>query len=227
MASEKTRRMVALAVLAAIALVVTWLGRLSIAPSAPFLKYDPKDVVILMAGFLYGPLPAVLVSLSVSLIEMVTVSDAGPIGMLMNVLASCSFMLPPALLYRKLHRLSGAVLGLVLGVAAMTGMMLLWNYFITPFYMGVPREVVAGMLLPVFLPFNLIKGALNASLTLLIYKPLANALRRAHMMPAGAPQGIEGGGAGVAQKRSLGVWVAAAAVLLACVGGVLLWQSLA
>ena len=98
MASERTRKMVALAVMAAIALVVTWLGRFSIAPTAPFLKYDPKDVVILMAGFLYGPLPAILVSLSVSLIEMITVSESGLIGMLMNVLASCSFVVPAALL---------------------------------------------------------------------------------------------------------------------------------
>ncbi len=223
--------MVALAVLAAIALVVTWLGRISIAPAAPFLKYDPKDVVILMAGFLYGPIPAVLVSLTVSLIEMVTVSDAGLIGMLMNVLASCSFVCPAALLYRKRHNISGAVLGMVLGVLAMTGMMLLWNYFVTPFYMGVPREVVAGMLLPVFLPFNLFKGALNASLTFLIYKPLANALRKAHMMPAGAPGGMQpadGGAAvaGTAGRRSLRAWVVAALVLAGCVVGILLWQGM-
>ena len=59
--------------------------------------------------------------------------------------------------------------------------MLLWNYIITPFYMGVPRETVAGMLLPVFLPFNLVKGGLNAALTLLLYKPIVSALRSAHL----------------------------------------------
>ena len=59
--------------------------------------------------------------------------------------------------------------------------MLLWNYIITPFYMGVPREVVAGMLMTVFLPFNLVKGGINAGLTLLLYKPIVNALRKAHL----------------------------------------------
>lgn len=31
---------------------------------------------------------------------------------------------------------------------------------------------VAELLLPVFLPFNLLKGSLNTALTLLIYKPV-------------------------------------------------------
>jgi hypothetical protein len=59
--------------------------------------------------------------------------------------------------------------------------MLLWNYIITPFYMGVPRATVAGMLMTVFLPFNLIKGGINAGLTLLLYKPVVGALRKAHL----------------------------------------------
>ena len=47
--------------------------------------------------------------------------------------------------------------------------------------MGVPRATVAGMLMTVFLPFNLIKGGINASLTLLLYKPIVNALRKANL----------------------------------------------
>ena len=43
--------------------------------------------------------------------------------------------------------------------------------------MGLTREAVAAMLLPVFLPYNLLKCAMNAALTMLIYKPLVNALR--------------------------------------------------
>ena len=38
--------------------------------------------------------------------------------------------------------------------------MLLWNYLITPIYMGMDREeIVVPMLIPVFLPFNLVKAA--------------------------------------------------------------------
>lgn len=44
--------------------------------------------------------------------------------------------------------------------------------------MKIERDVIVGMLLPAFLPFNLIKGVLNTTLTLIIYKPLVTALRK-------------------------------------------------
>ena len=44
----------------------------------------------------------------------------------------------------------------------MTATMVAWNYLISPLYMGVSREVVAAMLIPVFLPFNAIKSVINA-----------------------------------------------------------------
>ena len=71
------------------------------------------------------------------------------------------------------------MIGLCFGVITMVVAMLLWNYIITPFYMGVSRETVAGMLMSVFLPFNLVKGGINAGLTLLLYKPVVGALRKA------------------------------------------------
>ena len=44
--------------------------------------------------------------------------------------------------------------------------------------MGYPKEAVARLLLPVFLPFNLLKGGLNAVFTFLLYKPIVQALRK-------------------------------------------------
>lgn len=46
-----------------------------------------------------------------------------------------------------------------------------------------PRETIAGMLLPVFAPFNILKGSLNASLAFLLYNPLINGLRSARLIP--------------------------------------------
>ena len=70
-----------------------------------------------------------------------------------------------------------------MGVAALTAVMLLWNYLVTPIYQGMPRETIAAMLLPVFLPFNLTKGLMNGALTMLLYKPVVMALRRARLVP--------------------------------------------
>lgn len=55
--------------------------------------------------------------------------------------------------------------------------MLLSNYLIAPYYMGYPREAVAELLIPAFLPFNLIKGGLNVLGTILLYKPAVIALQ--------------------------------------------------
>ena len=148
---------------------------------AGFLSYEPKDAFIVIAGLLYGPLTSVLISVIVSLIEMLTISSTGPYGLLMNVVSTCAFAVPAAWYYQQHRTQKGALIGLVFGVLTMAVVMLLWNYIITPFYMGVPRETVAKMLLPIFLPFNLVKGGLNAALTLLLYKPIVGALRSAHL----------------------------------------------
>lgn len=48
--------------------------------------------------------------------------------------------------------------------------------------MGIPRTAVGAMLLPVFLPFNVIKCLLNSALAILLYKPLVRILRRSGML---------------------------------------------
>ena len=175
--SVRTRKLTLMAMLAAMAYVAMLITR-PLPAVAGFLSYDLKDVIVAIAGFILGPAAALAITLVVSLLEMVTVSSTGPIGLLMNVLSTASFALPAALMYRKSRTLKRAALGLALGVALMTAVMLAWNYIITPLYMAVPRAVVAGMLLPTFLPFNLVKGGLNAGITMLLYKPLSGALKK-------------------------------------------------
>ena len=175
------RTWVAMAMLTAVAYVVMYLSKML--PSVNgFLDFDFKDVVICISGFIYGPLPAAIISIVVALIESVTISHTGPIGLLMNVLATCSFCCTATYIYKKRHTMWGAVLGLSLGVVALVAVMLLWNYLITPIYQGVPRDVVVAMLPTVFLPFNLAKGGLNMAATLLLYKPVVTALRKAHLV---------------------------------------------
>ena len=173
-----TRYMAAVAMFAALSFVSVLIAKV-IPNVAGFLSYEPKDAVIVIAGLLYGPLTSVLISVIVSLIEMLTISSTGPYGFLMNVISTCAFAVPAAWYYQKHKTQKDAVIGLCFGVITMVVAMLLWNYIITPFYMGVSRETVAGMLMSVFLPFNLVKGGINAGLTLLLYKPVVGVLRKA------------------------------------------------
>ena len=174
--NAKTKKLALLGLFSAMAYILTFFARIPIS-SVEYLKYDPKDIVILILGFLMGPASALGVTVVVCLIEAITVSMTGPIGFVMNVISTASFACTASLIYKHKRTLGGVILGLVSGIALMSGLMLVWNYLITPLYMSVPREIIKDMLLPVFLPFNLIKGSINASLTMLLYKPTVKALK--------------------------------------------------
>lgn len=178
-----TKKLATLAMLAAAAYMLVFFIRIPIVAILPFLKYEPKDVAVTIGGFLFGPLSSFLISLVVSLVEMVTISDTGPIGGLMNLLSTCSFACTAALIYKKKRSLTGAILGLTAGTIAMCCVMLLWNWLITPMYMQVSRQAIEALLLPGFLPFNLLKAALNSILTMALYKPLTTALRKTGLLP--------------------------------------------
>ena len=207
--ANNSRRITLMAMLAAIAYAAMLVTR-PLPAVAGFLSYDLKDVVVAVAGFLLGSGPALLITAVVALIEMVTVSSTGPIGLLMNVLSTGAFALPAAFMYRRSRTLKSAALGLGLGVVLMAVVMLAWNYIVTPLYMAVPRAVVAGMLLPTFLPFNLVKGGLNAGITMLLYKPLAGALKRLRVLP-------ERAGGSAPRKFNLTATLVSAFVVVTCV----------
>ncbi len=180
MKKTDTKRLTVLAMLCALAYIIVAFVRI---PAVMFLKYEPKDVVITIGGFLYGPLAALAISVVVSFIEMLTISDTGWIGFVMNVLSTAAFACTASFIYKKMRSLTGAQIGLIVGALLMTAVMIAWNYVLTPLYMGTPRSDVAAMLIPVFLPFNLVKGALNASITALLYRPLVQTLRQAKLLP--------------------------------------------
>ena len=214
--NEQLRKLVLMAMLAAVAYLMVALIRIPVMPAAPFLKYEPKDVIITIGGFLLGPMASFITSLLVSMIEMVSFSETGIIGCLMNLLSTCSFACTASLIYKNQHNLSGAVLGLLGGTATMATVMLLWNWLVTPLYMGVERYVVEGMLLTVFLPFNLLKAGFNSAFVLGLYKPLTVALRKTRLLPpASHPR----------RKAKPGIYILALVLLVTCILVLLVLQG--
>ena len=173
-----TKKIATIGMLCALAYISTALIHVRLIPAAPFLTYDPKDVIIGIGAFLFGPLCGAIMSVIVAFIEMVTISESGIIGFVMQVIATCSFIIPAAILYKHKRTKQSASIGLAIGIGCMVVVMVLWNYILTPIYMGTARSDVAAMLVPVIIPFNAIKGVLNAVLIILIYKPLVTALRK-------------------------------------------------
>ena len=210
----RLRRLCVMALLCAMAFAAVAIIRI---PVVAFLKYEPKDVLLVIGGFLFGPLAGGLMATVVALIELVTVSDTGPIGCVMNILSSCLFVCTAAVIYRRHRNLSGAIIGLICGALAATVGMLLWNYLVTPLYMELPRQAVAEMLLPLFLPFNLFKTALNSVLALLVYKSVVKALRASRLLP---PTEATAG------KPHRAVAVISLFILLTLVAVLLVWRGI-
>lgn len=171
------------ALFSALAYLTVFILRIPFVPAVGFLKYEAKDAVLALEALILGPIPTVFSSLVISLLEMVTISTTGPIGAVMNFLSSMAFVLPVGIIYSKKRTLNAAVIGLVCSVISETVVMLLWNYLISPIYMGISREAITALLLPGFLPFNAVKSTINAAITFLLYKPLMNVLRSARLMP--------------------------------------------
>lgn len=214
--NTKLRKLVLIAMFSAVAYLLVYLVRIPIVPAVPFLRYEPKDVMIVIGGFILGPMASVLISLIVSFFEFLTISTTGPIGMLMNFLSSTFFACTAAIIYKKKRTLKGAVIGLATGTVLTVVLMLLWNYLVSPIYMGIAREAIVKLLLPGFLPFNLIKGIINTTITMLLYKPIVTALRKAKLAPSSEQ---------TKQGKYLGVALACMVILISVALFILIFQG--
>ena len=163
------------AMLAAVSMVLVFVG-FSIFPQVEFLKYDPADVPIMILSFLLGPIYGVACSLIVAIFQAIFWSTDGIVGCVMNILSTCAFVVPAALIYRKNKTKSRAIFGLIIGCLIMTVIMLMFNYFITPVYRGIPQQAIIP-LLPWIGAFNLIKAIINSVLTFLLYKHIGKVIK--------------------------------------------------
>ncbi|MDR3295025.1 MAG: ECF transporter S component [Clostridiales Family XIII bacterium] len=201
---QKTVQLAKMGLLAAISILLMALVHFPIFPPAPFLKYDPADIPILIASFSFGPLAGLLLTVIVAVIHGISFSASGPYGVLMNIIATGALVLVAGFIYRfspsfqrgkRLpEELGGsrhivfffqiyggktrkmAAVALICGTLAMVLIMIPANLIVTPLFMGAPVEAVKALLLPAILPFNLIKAGLNSLITFLLYKRISKYL---------------------------------------------------
>lgn len=203
---SKTKKLTIIGMLCALAYVAVVVGRI---PLVLFLKYDPKDVIIVICGLIFGPLTSFAVAVIVSVVQMFTISGTGILGCIMNIISSSSFACTTAFIYKRRHKLSGALLGLFCGLGCQVVVMTLWNYLIAPIYMGYPREAIVELLIPAFIPFNLIKGGLNTAITMLLYKPVVTVLRRSNLIETKQDSGK--------MEINIGILLLALLMLITCI----------
>ncbi|OQB20342.1 MAG: Riboflavin transporter RibU [Firmicutes bacterium ADurb.Bin182] len=178
MRSKFVKKLVRMGLLCALSIVLVYLVHFPIFPSAPFLEYDMADVPIFIGAFMYGPASGLVLTAVVSVLQWLLISpQSGWVGAVMHFFATGAFVVAAGLIYRHFHTRKGAFLGLIAGTLSMTLMMIPLNLVFTVHFYGTPAEVVRSMMLPVIIPFNLIKAAGNSVITFLLYKSVGSALR--------------------------------------------------
>ena len=187
--TSKVRVLTGTAMLGAVAAVLMYLEfPIPIMPS--FVKLDVSELPALIASFAYGPVSGILVCLIKNLIKLPSTSTAA-VGELFNFVMGALFVGVAGLIYKRNKTRKGAIVGALLGALVMAVVSVPYNYFIVyPAYVvmyHLPLDAIIGMyqainpnvngllacLLVFNLPFTFVKGALDAVLCFLVYKPLS------------------------------------------------------
>ena len=187
--TSKVRVLTGTAMLGAVAVVLMYLEfPIPIMPA--FVKLDVSELPALIASFAYGPVSGILVCLIKNLIKLPSTSTAA-VGELFNFVMGALFVGVAGLIYKRNKTRKGAIVGALLGALVMAVVSVPYNYFIVyPAYVvmyHLPLDAIIGMyqainpnvngllacLLVFNLPFTFVKGALDAALCFLVYKPLS------------------------------------------------------
>ncbi len=146
-----------------------------------FLTFDLKDAILAIISLVLGPFYGLLSVIVVALIEFITISSTGVYGLVMNIISSGTFAIVVGYVYGYRRNIAGAICASGLSVIYVTGIMIAANIFITPLYFEMPQAAVLD-LLPTILLFNLSKSIINASLMLMLYKPLTFVFKKTKLL---------------------------------------------
>ncbi len=193
-ARVNVRKLTMTAMLSAVATVLMFLSfNVPLMPS--FIKLDFSELPALIASFAFGPVCGVTVCLVKNLVNLLFTTTGG-VGELSNFLLGACFVLPAGLIY-KLHKgRRSALIGSLIGAAAMSVVSVFSNYFVVyPIYTAfMPMETILGMyrainpnvqtlwdaLIWFNMPFTFVKGLCSVAIAFVIYKPLSPILKGLH-----------------------------------------------
>lgn len=169
--------------------------------SLPFLptfyKLDFSETVVLLSGFALGPIPAVLVEALKNIIILILkgTSTAG-VGEIANFIMGCSFILPATIIYHKSKSKKTAMKGMAFSIISLCIVSAFMNYFVLlpvyAYFFQMPMDGLVAMgtsvnasitdlftlIVLAVIPFNILKGSLNAILVTLVYKKVSPILKR-------------------------------------------------
>lgn len=173
-----TKNISGMAVFSALSFIV-YLLEIPIFASTPasFLELDLSNVFVMLAGFMYGPIPAIIITVVKESIH-ITVGSTGGVGELANTIITTAYVLIPSIVYTKRKGLKTVIITLVLACVVQVCASVVVNKYINfPFFTGsvpfVPTETSETLFKTLWiyvLLFNLIKSVVISMLTIVLYK---------------------------------------------------------
>ncbi len=155
---------------------------------ASFLELDFSNVFVMLAGFMYGPIPAVIITAVKEAIH-IAIGSTGGVGELANFIITTAFVLVPSIVYRYKKGIKTVIITLIVACLIQTGISLFVNKFINfPFFMGgapfVPNETSEKFFASLWwyvLLFNAIKSVAISLITLLLYKRVSYLFKKINL----------------------------------------------
>lgn len=147
-------------------------------PAAPFLKLDFTFAIMLIAAYMLGALSGEMTVIIFTLFRL-PLSQTGMIGELANFIMAQFFVVIPSLIYERKRKFSVVTITLTAATLIISAVSLLINrYLLFPFYMQGGAAAFFADVWYLIVLFNLIKGASNAVITVLLYKRLKKILHK-------------------------------------------------
>ncbi len=194
--SKKTRTLVEIGMLGAIATVLMLFEFPIPFIAPPFYELDFSEVPVLVGAFALGPMAGATIELVKILINLLINGTATAfVGEIGNYLIGCSFIIPAALIYKKRKSKKHALIGMIVGTICMTIFGCFLNaYVLLPTYavaFSMPIDTIIGMgsainaninnvmtfVIIAVAPFNILKGIVVSVITMLIYKHISPILK--------------------------------------------------
>lgn len=157
-----------------------------------FLRLEFSDIPAIIGAFQFGPMAGIMIEFIKNLIKAITATKTAGIGEFANFVVSIAYVVPAAILYRKLKGNHKSLMAFTVATISMTIAGFLMNYFVTiPMYAtlyGGMENVLAGatiipaikdkftLILFGISPFNVVKGIFIGVVGHYTYKLLKNRL---------------------------------------------------
>ncbi|KGN02432.1 membrane protein [Clostridium novyi A str. 4570] len=200
MRHNNLNKMIKISLLSVMAFILMFF-ELSIPIFPEFLKIDISDLPALLGAFALGPIEGIGIELFKNVLKVIFKGTAtGFVGELANFIVGAVLVVVAGYIYKYKKSRKTAVLGLIAGSVVMSVVAAVLNYavflplFAVAFKAPIEAFVAAGtkvnshihtlkdLVMWSILPFNLLKGAIVSTITLVMYKSVSPILHKEEVL---------------------------------------------